>query len=39
MLEARNLTKRYGSHTALNSLNLNIKPGEIFALLGQNVAG
>ncbi|WP_026629028.1 ABC transporter ATP-binding protein [Dyadobacter alkalitolerans] len=39
MLEARNLTKRYGNHTALNSLNLSIQPGEIFALLGQNGAG
>lgn len=39
MLEAKNLTKRYGSHTALNSLNLRIQPGEIFALLGQNGAG
>ena len=39
MLEARNLTKRYGSHTALNNLNLSIQPGEIFALLGQNGAG
>ena len=38
MLEAKNLTKRYGSHTALNKLNLTIKPGEIFALLGQNGA-
>jgi ABC-2 type transport system ATP-binding protein len=39
MLEAKNLTKRYGSHTALNNLNLSIQPGEIFALLGQNGAG
>ncbi len=39
MLEAKNLTKRYGSQTALNKLNLSIKPGEIFALLGQNGAG
>jgi ABC-2 type transport system ATP-binding protein len=39
MLEAVNLTKRYGNHTALNSLNLRIQPGEIFALLGQNGAG
>ncbi|GLU55388.1 ABC transporter ATP-binding protein [Dyadobacter frigoris] len=39
MLEAKNLTKKYGSHTALNNLNLTIKEGEIFALLGQNGAG
>lgn len=39
MLEARNLTKRYGAYTALNDLNLTIAPGEIFALLGQNGAG
>ena len=39
MLEAHNLTKRYGSHTALNNLNLRIQPGETFALLGQNGAG
>jgi ABC-2 type transport system ATP-binding protein len=39
MLEAVNLTKRYGSHVALESLNLLIKPGEIFCLLGANGAG
>lgn len=39
MLEAKNLTKKYGNHTALNSLNLSIGEGEIFALLGQNGAG
>lgn len=39
MLEAKNLTKKYGHHTALNSLNLSIGEGEIFALLGQNGAG
>lgn len=39
MLEAKNLTKKYGDHTALNSLNLSIGEGEIFALLGQNGAG
>lgn len=39
MLEAINLTKKYGQHSALNSLNLNIGEGEIFALLGQNGAG
>ena len=39
MLEAKNLTKKYGTQTALNNLNLTIKEGEIFALLGQNGAG
>jgi ABC-2 type transport system ATP-binding protein len=39
MLQAKNLTKTYGEQTALNSLNLTIKEGEIFALLGQNGAG
>ncbi|MCF0063260.1 ABC transporter ATP-binding protein [Dyadobacter chenwenxiniae] len=39
MLEAINLTKRYGIQTAVNNLNLSIQPGEIFALLGQNGAG
>ena len=39
MLIAQNLTKKYGEQTALNSLNLTIKEGEIFALLGQNGAG
>lgn len=39
MLEAKNLSKKYGNHLALNSLNLSIPEGEIFALLGQNGAG
>lgn len=39
MLLAENLTKKYGDQIALNSLNLNIEKGEIFALLGQNGAG
>ncbi len=39
MLTATNLTKTYGTHTALNGLNLSISAGEIFALLGQNGAG
>ncbi len=39
MLQAENLTKTYGAQTALNSLNLTINQGEIFALLGQNGAG
>ncbi|KKL23279.1 hypothetical protein LCGC14_2427010, partial [marine sediment metagenome] len=39
MIQALNLTKRYGSHLALNKLNLQINPGEICCLLGQNGAG
>ncbi|QIH40109.1 ATP-binding cassette domain-containing protein [Flavobacterium sp. Sr18] len=39
MLTAKNLTKKYGNQIALNDLNLTIKKGEIFALLGQNGAG
>jgi len=39
MLTAQNLTKKYGDYIALNNLNLTIKEGEIFALLGQNGAG
>lgn len=39
MLEAKDLTKEYGDFTALNSLNLNIRAGDIFCLLGANGAG
>ena len=39
MLLAKNLTKTYGEQLALNNLNLEIRAGEIFALLGQNGAG
>lgn len=39
MIVAHNLSKNYGEHHALNNLNLNIAPGEIFCLLGQNGAG
>ncbi|REH50512.1 ABC-2 type transport system ATP-binding protein [Tenacibaculum gallaicum] len=39
MLKAQDLTKKYGDFTALNSLNLNIKAGDIFCLLGANGAG
>jgi len=39
MLETVNLSKKYGSHTALSSLNLKVNAGEIFCLLGPNGAG
>jgi len=39
MLEARSLTKSFGSVVALDGLNLQVRPGEIFCLLGANGAG
>jgi len=39
ILEARNLTKKYGNLTAVNDVNLAIQQGEIFGLLGPNGAG
>lgn len=39
MVEAIELTKTYGEHTALNKLNLKVEAGEVFCLLGQNGAG
>jgi ABC-2 type transport system ATP-binding protein len=39
MLEAINLSKQYNASNALHSLNLSIKAGEIFCLLGANGAG
>jgi ABC-2 type transport system ATP-binding protein len=39
VLEAANLTKRYNGVTALDGLNLTVRPGEVFCLLGANGAG
>ncbi len=39
VIEISALTKRYGSYTAVDSLNLSISRGEIFGLLGPNGAG
>ncbi len=39
MLQATNLTKKYGTFTALNALNLAVNEGDIFCLLGANGAG
>jgi ABC-2 type transport system ATP-binding protein len=39
MIEMKDLTKRFGSMTAVNSLNIKIKEGEIFGFLGPNGAG
>ncbi|MEY8779187.1 ABC transporter ATP-binding protein [Allomuricauda sp. XS_ASV26] len=39
MLQAKNLTKKYGEHTALDQLNLTVNTGDIYCLLGANGAG
>ncbi len=39
MIITNNLTKEYGDQTALDHLNLNVKEGEIYCLLGANGAG
>lgn len=39
MIQIENLVKRYGGLVALDHLNLNVKEGEIFGLLGPNGSG
>ncbi|WYP28435.1 ABC transporter ATP-binding protein [Alkalihalobacillus sp. FSL W8-0930] len=39
MIETIDLTKRYGSNTALNGLNIHVKKGTVYGLVGQNGAG
>src|SRR5690242_4612868 len=39
MIEVADLTKRYGSRTALNSISFSVSRGEIVGLLGPNGAG
>lgn len=39
MLQAISLKKVYDGHTALHELNLHIRPGDIYCLLGANGAG
>ena len=36
VIELTGLTKKYGDFTAVNDLNLQIRKGEIFGLLGPN---
>lgn len=35
----KNLTKTFGNLKAINHINLSIKEGEVFAILGHNGAG
>ncbi|MFF4272842.1 ABC transporter ATP-binding protein [Streptomyces sp. NPDC001536] len=39
MIEVRDLTKRYGDRTAVDSLSFTVKPGEVTGFLGPNGAG
>lgn len=39
VIETHQLTKQYGSFTAVQDLNLSIRAGEVFGLLGPNGAG
>ncbi|HSB06767.1 MAG TPA: ABC transporter ATP-binding protein [Thermodesulfobacteriota bacterium] len=39
IIETEGLTKRYGSQTAVDNLNLSIDEGEVFGFLGPNGAG
>lgn len=39
MIEIKNLVKKYGNFTAVNSIGFSVNKGEIFGLLGPNGAG
>ena len=39
VIETRNLTKRYGTQTSVSDLNIHVKKGRIYGLLGRNGAG
>jgi ABC-2 type transport system ATP-binding protein len=38
-IETNNLTKKFGSYTAVDHINVSVKQGEIFGFLGANGAG
>lgn len=39
MIQVKNLTKRYGNHTAVSDLSFTIEKGKIYGFLGPNGAG
>ncbi len=39
MIEVTNLTKRYGSHVAVDHLSFRVEKGQIYGFLGPNGAG
>ena len=39
IIEARHLTKRFGTFTANNDINLSVQEGEVRAIIGENGAG
>jgi ABC-2 type transport system ATP-binding protein len=39
MIAVRGVTKRFGSKCAVDRLDLEVRPGELFAFLGPNGAG
>jgi hypothetical protein len=39
MIEARHLSKRYGSRLAVDDLSFTVPPGKVIGFLGPNAAG
>ncbi len=39
VIETRSLTKSFGAHTVLDQLNIQVRRGEIYGLIGSNGAG
>lgn len=39
VIKVKNLTKRFGSFTAVDNISFDVKKGEIFGFLGANGAG
>ena len=39
MIEVKDLTKRFGTFTALDSLNMSVPKGAVYGLVGPNGAG